>query len=87
MTIDLKKLQKDIVAEVNRREYERVSASAQASKLSANLPNDLIRAFEPMELEGYLPPGPERYIPTMTDDTSGDAQPAQAQIPPPSLYR
>lgn len=86
MTIDLKKLQKDIVAEVNRREYERVTAHADTSKSSANLPNDLVRAFEPLEVEGYLPPGPERYIRPMTDDAT-EAQPAQSQIPPPSLYR
>lgn len=88
MTIDLKKLQKDIVAEVNRREYERVQAnSADALKLKPNLPNDLVRAFEPMDIEGYLPPGPERYIPSISDDTADQAQPSQAQIPPPSLYR
>lgn len=87
MTIDLKKLQKDIVAEVNRREYERVIALADRSKSSANLPNDLVRAFEPVEIEGYLPPGPERYIPSDTADSTGLAQPTQAQTPPPSLYR
>ncbi|MCD5995585.1 methyltransferase domain-containing protein [Pseudomonas sp. CDFA 602] len=87
MTIDLKKLQKDIVAEVNRREYERVSASAQASRIASTLPNDLIHAFEPMELEGHLPPGPERYVPPVADDAVNEAQPASAQVPPPSLYR
>ncbi|WP_050507315.1 class I SAM-dependent methyltransferase [Pseudomonas syringae] len=88
MTIDLKKLQKDIVAEVNRREYERVLANgADASKPSANLPNDLVRAFEPMDVEGYLPPGPERHIPSISDEVAPEAQPSQAHIPPPSLYR
>lgn len=86
MTIDLKKLQKDIVAEVNRREYERVSANAQASRIAPTLPNDLIRAFEPIELEGYLPLGPERYIPPVVEESDGYAKPAQAQAPPPSLY-
>ncbi|WP_219064092.1 class I SAM-dependent methyltransferase [Pseudomonas sp. UMAB-08] len=86
MTIDLKKLQKDIVAEVNRREYERVSANADASASSANLPNDLVRAFEPMEIEGYLPLAPERHTPSIAAETIGNEQPAQAQIPPPSLY-
>ncbi|MGV8864878.1 MAG: class I SAM-dependent methyltransferase [Pseudomonas sp.] len=85
MTIDLKKLQKTIEAEVNRREYERAAANADSAKPSARAPKDIVRAFELIELEGYLPPAPSKPdAPAAV--TSADEAP-QAQTPPPSLYR
>src|SRR5471032_34200 len=86
MTIDLKKLQKTIVAEVNRREFERVAADVSSSKASAAVPKDIVRAFEPVEIEGYLPPAPPKPEPVVTPAADSAAD-AQAQIPPPSLYR
>lgn len=85
MTINLKKLQKTIEAEVNRREYERVAANADSAKPSTSVPKDIVRAFEPMEIEGYLPPAPPKPQASVADAGTDDAP--QAQTPPPSLYR
>jgi len=88
MTIDLKKLQKTIQAEVNRREYERVTASADSAKLPSNVPNDIVRTFELMDLEGYLPPRPEVPAqPEVVVIAAANDDAPQAQTPPPSLYR
>lgn len=88
MTIDLKKLQKTIQAEVNRREYERVDASADNEKMSRSVPNDIVRAFDLLDIEGYLPPkhetAPQPEAPLA--DAGSDEAPT-AQTPPPSLYR
>ena len=72
MTIDIKKLQTAIVAEVNRREYERVSADVNSVKPSAAPPQDIVRAFELIEIESYLPPPQPKK-----------AKPAQASPPAP----
>ncbi|MBH3471187.1 class I SAM-dependent methyltransferase [Pseudomonas putida] len=88
MTIDLKKLQKTIQAEVNRREYERVTASADSAKLPSNVPNDIVRTFELLDLEGYLPPKPEAPVqPEVAATPAANDDAPQAQTPPPSLYR
>lgn len=88
MTIDLKKLQRTIQAEVNRREYERVDASADNEKMSRSVPNDIVRAFDLLDIEGYLPPrhepAPQPEAPLA--DAGSDEVPT-AQTPPPSLYR
>ena len=85
MTIDLKKLQKTIEAEVNRREYERVAANAESAKPFAHVPQDIVRAFEPMQLEAYLPPAPDSTPEPQPETSSPEAAPAEPQAP--SLYR
>jgi SAM-dependent methyltransferase len=87
MTIDLKKLQKTIQAEVNRREYERVAASTNNESMSRIVPNDIVRTFELLDIEGYLPPRHEAAPPPAPlADTDSDDAPT-AQTPPPSIYR
>lgn len=60
MDIDLLALQKAIAAEVARREYERLAELEDAEGAKAagapTLPNDLVRAYELIELESFLPP-------------------------------
>ena len=89
MTIDLKKLQATIAAEVNRREYERVAGNVDTATPSANLPNDLVRSFEVIELEAFLPPAGEKEAEVEADYVSAAVEQAQAhpQDGPPSLYR
>lgn len=88
MTIDLKKLQKTIQAEVNRREYERVDASANNEKMSRSVPNDIVRAFDLLDIEGYLPPRHETAAqPEAPLTDAGNDEAPTAQTPPPSLYR
>lgn len=89
MTIDLKKLQRDIVAEVNRREYDRVSANASSSKPTTKLLNDIVRAFEPIALEGYLPAkdAPAMPVVEVVDTSQGDEPLVEDGTAPPSLYR
>ena len=87
MTIDLKNC-KTIQAEVNRREYERVTASADSAKLPSNVPNDIVRTFELLDLEGYLPPKPEAPVqpevaatPAANDDTASPDAAAEPVSP------
>jgi O-antigen chain-terminating methyltransferase len=93
MTIDIKKLQTAIATEVNRREYERVAAAgSDTAQAPGNLPNDLVRAFEMIELEGYLPPVPEKAKPVEADYVSAAVEAqlnaeSQGDTAPPSLYR
>lgn len=89
MTIDIKKLQKAIAAEVNRREYERVASNTDHSAATARLPNDLVRSFEVIELEGFLPPELEKVAEVEADYVSAAVEQAQANPDsgPPSLYR
>lgn len=88
MTIDLKKLQRDIVAEVNRREYERVSANVDSSKPTTKLLNDLVWAFEPIAIEGYLPAKDAPVMPVVevVDTSLGDESLIEDNTAPPSLY-
>lgn len=80
--MDIKELQKAIVAEVNRREYERV---ASASNQTTPLPNDLVRAFELVEIESFLPPAAEpQPIPETAPAAAAAAAPAGSSAP--SLY-
>ena len=84
MTIDLKKLQKTIEAEVNRREFERVAANANSAKPGLSVPQDIVRAFEPVDIEAYLPPAPGQLDEPVVEDRP------QAELTPPtapSLYR
>ncbi|MGJ7548705.1 class I SAM-dependent methyltransferase [Pseudomonas alloputida] len=88
MTINLKKLQKTIQAEVNRREYERVTADASNAKMPRSVPNDIVHTFELLDIEAYLPPRHDAAPPTeavAVDSAALDVPPAQT--PPPSLYR
>jgi len=87
MTIDLKKLQKTIEAEVNLREYERVTASAEAAQRPSDVPNDLVHTFELLDLEGFLPPRHEAPAPAEAVAASVPDDAPPAQTPPPSLYR
>lgn len=87
MTIDLKKLQKTIQAEVNRREYERVDASTNNEKMSHNVPSDIVRAFELLDIEGYLPPRHEPAPQPEAPLADAGSEAPTAQTPPPSLYR
>jgi|GEM_PF-758150 len=88
MTIDLKKLQKTIQAEVNRREYERVAATAMSPTFASSVPNDIVRTFELVDIEGYLPPKPQAPSqPEASLAEASNANAAPSQMPPPSLYR
>lgn len=58
MDIDLNTLRASIDAEVNRREFERLPARDDDSLPAAGL-IDTVAAFEPIDLEGYLPEPPE----------------------------
>ncbi len=58
MDIDLNTLRATIEAEVNRREFERLPAHGN-EQLSADGLVDSLAAFEPIDLEGYLPEPPE----------------------------
>lgn len=93
MTIDLKELKKTIVAEVNRREYERVAASLDSSSASATLPSDLVRDFDLVEIERYLPARyaevaeePAAPAASAAPQAETQAQPQQAAPAAPSLY-
>lgn len=88
MTIDLKKLQKTIQAEVNRREYERVTASAGSANLPSDVPTDIVRSFELIDLESVLPARPQAPVePEVAATAPANDEAPQAQTPPPSLYR
>ncbi|WP_313201768.1 class I SAM-dependent methyltransferase [Pseudomonas sp.] len=88
MTIDLKKLQKTIQAEVNRREYERFTTRSGSTNLATDVPNDIVRSFELIDLEGVLPAGPQPQVePEVVAIPAANDEPPQAQTPPPSLYR
>ncbi len=60
MDIDLNTLRASIDAEVNRREFERLPARDDDSLPAAGL-IDSVAAFEPIDLEGYLPEPPEEH--------------------------
>lgn len=86
MTIDIKELKKTIVAEVNRREYERVAASLDGASASTRLPNDLVRSFDLVQVESYLPSRHEEAV----AEPANAAPAAQASVEnnaAPSLYR
>ncbi len=87
MDIDIQALQKVIAAEVARREYERV-AMAQDSAVGHSadapaLPKDLVRAYELLELEGFLPPLPHAEPAAAS---AGQAAGAEAQQRARGLY-
>ncbi|HCG40185.1 MAG TPA: hypothetical protein DEW09_14140 [Pseudomonas sp.] len=60
MDIDLNTLRAAIEAEVNRREFERLPAHGN-DRLPAEGLVDSVAAFEPIDLEGYLPEPPEEH--------------------------
>ncbi len=80
MDTDLKALQNIIAAEVARREYERVTevegAAGGPAAGTPNLPNDLVRAYELLELESYLPSAPwaEPTVAPAAQAAGADAQ-------------
>ena len=83
MTIDLKKLQKAIEAEVNRREFERVVANKDNTTGPNLVPQDIVRAFEPVEIEAYLPPS----LAKADEPVAESIEPTIEAPKDPSLYR
>lgn len=79
MDIDLLALQKAIAAEVARREYEALTSADATGEQAAGapvLPADLVRAYELLELESFLPPGHwvEPTVSPAAQATQADAQ-------------
>ncbi|WP_278386281.1 class I SAM-dependent methyltransferase [Stutzerimonas kunmingensis] len=64
MDINLDTLRDAIAAEVSRREYERLAATGGEAAVAGGLV-DAVEAFEPIDLEGYLPepPSEPQHVP------------------------